>query len=390
MQRTVYTTINKIENPALRNVAEGLARLVLENWLYILVFLLLWRFPYIVASLSDTEVTPRRPTGDSVFWQSVMAQSLLIASLSMSYNLLFGFSGIISFGHALFFGAGGYVTFVVMSQVDGISFYVAVIAAVLASILLSLVAGVVTLRLRGVYFTMFTLAFAEMFFVLAKSGTFRNITGAEDGLLIRDLIPEALNPTPTGDGSRLVMYRYTLIFFVIVFLAIRRYLNSPVGRVMLAIRENEERARTIGYNTFRYKLITMVFAGVIACLTGILFVLWSTDKRIKPDLLSLNYTVQPLLYTLIGGVGTLAGPVISSLGLELGEAYLRDETLRIGSATYEIADLWDLFLGVLFVVVVMVLPNGIVGTWNRWWAGRKVKRLEASMQMQQKPPDSAS
>lgn len=511
IDRTIYANIQKIENNALRN----LARLIVENWFYVLFLLLLWRFPYIVADLTDSEVMPQRPTGDSVFWQSVMAQTLLIACLAMSYNLLFGFSGVISFGHALFFGAGGYITFIMMLQYesswrtaalvsvgvvalilailgrvslrflaiitaglvalililmpgDGLpTFYQGVGVAILVSIGLSLLSGAVTLRLRGVYFTMFTLALAEMFFVIVKSGTLRNITGAEDGLVIRDLIPESLNPTPTFTGNRMEMYRITVVFFVIVFLAIRRYLNSPVGRVMLAIRENEVRARTIGYNTFYYKLLTMIFAGVIASMAGVLFVLWGSAKRVDPGLLSLKFTVDPLLVTLIGGVGTLTGPVIAALGLELGEVYLREETIALDSSVlgvinlwqliillglgliflfarrylflladrlldwvggrnkslaqanprqrqlikytligalilvvallalwrsdawmeqadldsraYAVSELWELFLGILFVAVVMVLPNGIVGTWNKWRIERRVRRMEKEL-----------
>ena len=96
------------------------------------------------------------------------------------------------------------------------------------------------------------------------------------------------------------MYRVTVIFFAVVFLAIRRYVNSPVGRVIISTRENEQRARAIGYNVFHYKLLTMVFGGVLATLSGILFVLWSADKTVNPGLLSMNYTVEPLT-TLIGG-----------------------------------------------------------------------------------------
>lgn len=507
----VYRNLEKIGHPTVRSVANQLARLVLENWLYLLFVIFLWRFPYIVASLSDSEVMPRRPTGESVFWQSVMAQTLLTACLAMSYNLLFGFAGVISFGHALFFGIGAYITFVLISQWDGaslrvpaliavgvlaavallrrvawtnvlafvvigaaltflllpgegdISFFQAIGFAVLGSIALSLLSGVVTLRLRGVYFTMFTLALAEMFWVLAKSGTFRNLTGAEDGLPVRDLIPEAFNPTPTGDGSRLDMYRWTIVFFVLVFLAIRRYINSPVGRVMVSIRENEDRARTIGYNVFYFKLMSMAFAGLLATLSGILFVLWSSTKRVDPSLLSLNYTVEPLLITLIGGLGTLTGPVIAALGLEMGRTYLREETFtlstqvfglvpmwamltvavlllffyavraqikalavsltlrlvppaatnekayrryRDGIATllvigftlvgltvvygiyeqsdlsdtvYEVADLWNLFQGIVFIIVVMLLPHGIVGTWNRWRITRQVRKMQREM-----------
>jgi branched-chain amino acid transport system permease protein len=500
VERYVYKPINRIQDPTLRGLVESVARLVLENWFYLLVVIVLWRFPYIVADLTNSEVTPRRPTGDSAFWQSEMARALVLACLAMSYNLLFGFSGVISFGHALFFGAGGYITFILMTQYDhsyqqevlavvlagslalalfskidmrrlfillvigvllalvlvpdgnSISFYQAAGLAIVGSIALSLISGAVTLRLRGIYFAMFTLALAEMFWVLAKSGTFRNYTGAEDGLGFRDVLPESLNPTQTFDGSRLDMYRLTVVFFVIVFLAIRRYLNSPVGRVMIAVRENEERARTIGYNTFIYKLLTMVFAGVIATLSGLLFVVWATDKRVHPETLSLKYTVDPLLNTLIGGVGTLTGPVVSTLGLSLGETYLRNETftldtkilglismwqvvmllvsglllislrrildmlaarwlegpswrrwgyyagvfvalaavlLVVGESAYadsglsdnvyEVADLWELFLGIVFVIVVMVLPHGIVGTWNRLWAEWRIRRTGRAM-----------
>jgi len=507
IERTVYRTIDRIGDPAVRRAAESLARLVLENWFYALVVLVLWQFPAIVADLSGSEVTPRRPTGESAFWQSEMARALVLACLAMSYNLLFGYNGIISFGHALFFGAGGYITFILLARVDqsyqqealiavlavvlalailtritarrlvtlalggvllvlllvpntpGMTFYQAAALAVLGSIGLSLISGVVTLRLRGIYFTMFTLALAEMFFVLAKSGTFRNVTGAEDGLGFGDLLPAALNPTPTGDGSRLQMYRVTIVFFVIVFLAIRRYLNSPVGRVIVAIRENEERARTIGYNTFFYKLLTMIFAGVIATLSGVLFVIWATDKRVHPEMLSLKFTVDPLLHTLIGGVGTLTGPVVAALGLILGETYLRNETftletevlglvplwqfavgliaallilflrrtlrpaihrlagdggrwsvlgaylalwivvsaaglvaggqvvpnLDLQDEVFDVSDLWDLFLGIVFVIVVMLLPHGIVGTWNRFWITRRIRRMERALQREKAP-----
>lgn len=503
VERFVFARIQRIPDSTLRGLAGGLARLVLDNWFFALAFVLLWRFPYIVADLSGSQVTPGRPTGDSAFWQSEMARALTLACLAMSYNLLFGFSGIVSFGHALYFGAGGYVTFILMGHYNTglqhkalvivllialglalfsrlraralvvvtligallvllllpaegtVSFWQAAAVALLLSIAVSLISGVVTLRVRGIYFTMFTLALAEVFWVLAKSGTFRTYTGAEDGLGFRALLPEALNVTPTADGSRLTMYRWTVIFFAVIFLAIRRYMSSPVGRVMLAIRDNEERAQTIGYHTLFYKVLTMVFAGAVATLSGLLFVIWATDKIVHPATLSLTYTVAPLLNTLIGGVGTLTGPVIATLGLHLGETYLRNETftlstrvfgllavwhlialaaaaalvwvfrrsltrlgqrlvkaeprtprygrlmlayragvfaalaallLLIGSqlcgeseAVYNVADLWDLFLGVLFVVVVMVLPHGIVGTWNRLWATRRLRRLERQM-----------
>ncbi len=130
IERYVYANIRKIENPTLRGIADGLAHLILENWFYALCVLLLWRFPYIVADISKTEVTPDRfvRAGESVFWQSEMAQALIIACLAMSYNLLFGFSGIVSFGHALFFGAGAYISFIMMFEYDASFQFKALIA----------------------------------------------------------------------------------------------------------------------------------------------------------------------------------------------------------------------------------------------------------------------
>lgn len=520
IERNVFGSINKINDPTLRRSVHAIARTVFDNWFFILVVILLWRSPYIIADLTDSVVKPTRfvRAGESANWQSVMAQAMVLACLSMSYNLLFGYSGVISFGHALFFGAGAYTTFIMLQHYNpahrdevlivvnlavlllaifskmplrrlfivflaanllvlillpassNIAFLQAAGVAVLVSVALSLLSGAVTLRLRGVYFAMFTLALAEVFFVVARSGALIDYTGAEDGLLVGrlGLIPEALDVVPRPKGgeplaNRLNTFYLTLVFFVIVFLAIRRYLNSPVGRVMLAIRENEERARTIGYNTFYFKLMTMAFAGAIAGMSGLLFVLWDSFKQVRPEYLSLDYTVTPLLYTLIGGVGTLTGPVLSTIGLGLGESYLRDESVElqlIGSITiwqvfviiylmilagiiyvlvrkivlpwynrttnrqlgqsapsspawetvrryrlvplvsiviipgvlglaladrllgdeaYKVSEIWDLLLGTLFVLTVLVLPNGIVGTWNKWQAERRLRRLQARL-----------
>jgi ABC-type branched-subunit amino acid transport system permease subunit len=153
---------------------------------------------------------------------------------------------------------------------------------------------------------MFTLALAEMFFALAKSGTFRDITGAEDGLGFREVLPDALNPTPTFDGSRLNMYRITIVFFVIVFLAIRPYRLARMG----------------------YYAVVIVLALLV--------------------------------------------------GLILGDALAHDPDIR--DDVYSVADLWDLFLGIVFVIVVMVLPLGIVGTWNKLWIDRRVRQMEKRLQ----------
>jgi len=446
IERVVYKNIAKIGDPTLRSLVESAARLLLENWFFALVLLLLWRFPYIIADISNSEVTPTRfvGAGESATWQSNMAKALVIACLTMSYNLLFGFSGIVSFGHALFFGAGAYLTFIMMFEYDsafqfkalvivlfvmlclalftdipvrnlfvllitallavflllpdegGLKFYQAVGIAILGSIFLSLFSGVVTLRLRGVYFAMFTLALAEVFVVLARSSTWIDITGGGDGLPLRDLFQDNRIPTDLvslprpQDGlpltNRLHMYQLTVAYFVFVFLAIRRYLNSPTGRVMQAIRENEQRARTIGYNAFYYKLITMMFAGIIASLSGILYILWGVDKQVTPDYMSLSYTVTPLLYSLIGGAGTLTGPVLASLGLELGEDYFFNDTIRLGQnirlplqTELGIGTVWQ-WLWVVLILVVLWLFWSRMRAWiTRTATGRTAQLSLAAL-----------
>ncbi|NDJ78643.1 MAG: branched-chain amino acid ABC transporter permease [Chloroflexi bacterium] len=521
IERYLFSQTQKIQNQALREVVELLLRTVLANWFFAVVLIVLWRFPYLVADQTDGVVTPElaRMGSKSFTWQLYMASALVMASLAMSYNLLFGFSGIISFGHGLFFGAGGYITYLVIAEYnaeghntgltvalalngallllmllararlrwpmllipavsfalvfvlvpkgDTITFYRAMGVAVVGSVVLSVLSAIVMLRLKGVYFAMFTLALAEVSLVLSKSF---DVTGRETGVSLRTIIPEELEIIRIP-ANRLDVYYITLAFFVVVFLAIRRYMNSPVGRAVLAIRENEERASTIGYNVFYYRMMTLVFAGIIATLSGVLFVLVSADRKIRPEYLGINYTVLPLLHTLTGGMGTFSGPALAALGLELSESYLREEAVtfrlfkiitvwqlvvgmyavfammyvrfawekiilplipprvrerilarvahlpvtipeawssywrryRLGTTVvmgilpfmvgvlyaneikhdYLVNEIWPLLLGALFIIAVMALPNGIVGTWIKWRAERQIRRLQREMQQAQ-------
>jgi branched-chain amino acid transport system permease protein len=226
---------------------------------------------------------------------------------------------------------------------------------------LGLLIGLVSLRLKGVYFAMFTLAIAEMFYIYFGRLA---ATRAEDGFSITSL-PEWLDPT----RSRLNYYYLALVAFVLVFAFIRRLIHSPTGAVLLAVRENEERARTIGYNTLTYKLLAITLAGMLAAVAGVLQILF--NKKVGPELLSLSYTVDPLLMTIIGGAGTFAGPVIGASGLHLLDRLLRDREIMIGAATIDIGASWTLILGLIFIVVVMVFPQGVVGTWARWRAKRR-------------------
>lgn len=290
-------------------LGKALLTTVRTNWLYLLIVAGLIILPHAIGwSTGDSPFGVRgRPVGMSIFWQGVMIEIFILAILAMSYNVIFGFTGVISFGHALFFGMGGYILGGMLEYTSlsvEVALLLGVVVAIASSIALGMGIGVVSLRLKGVYFAMFTLAIAEMFFIYFGRLA---ATNAEDGFTLRNL-PDLIDPT----RSRLTFYYLTLVLVVAVFIFIRRLIQSPTGAVLVALRENEERAKTIGFNTLNYKLIAIVTGGVIATIAGMLQALF--NKKVGPEILNLNYTIEPLLMTIIGGAGTFLGPVLGASG----------------------------------------------------------------------------
>lgn len=322
------------------------------NGVFLLWTAFLLIFPFLVGAISGTNPTGRR--GESVFQQGVMIEYLTYAMLAMSYNLIFGFTGVISFGHALFFGAGGYILGGAARALGGeTGVIVGVVLAIVASTGLGLLIGIVSLRLKGVYYAMFTLAVAEMFYIFFR----RNPeTGSEDGFGLGSSLPEFL-------GQRIVLFYLTVILFILMFLFIRRLLFSPTGAVLLGIRENENRAKTVGYNTLRYKLFAITLAGVLATITGMLYAL--LNRKVGPEMFFVNFTVNPLLHTIVGGIGTFIGPILGAVGLSWLERTIRSTVITVGENQINIGQWWAIILGVIFVAVVLIFPYGVVGTWNR-------------------------
>jgi branched-chain amino acid transport system permease protein len=138
--------------------------------------------------------------------------------------------------------------------------------------------------------------------------------------------------------------------------------------VFKAVRENEDRAQAIGYNTLRFKLVSIILAGMMAALAGMLQVM--LNKKVGPEILGVTYTVDPLLMTIIGGIGTFSGPVVGATGLHLLDTVLREASISIGATTIHVADVWGLVLGGIFIAVVLIFPQGIVGTWQKWRSRR--------------------
>lgn len=306
---------------------------------------------------------------------SVAAKVLIFVVLVASFDLLLGYTGIVSFAHTMFFGIGAYGIAVATTRMGPTwsALVVGVGGALLLSLLLSLAVGLFSLRVRAIFFAMITLAVASAFMTLASQ--LSDITGGEDGLSFK--LPAILLPSHefsedpflgvTLDG-RLLTYYLLLVMAGGLLLALLRIVNSPFGRVLQAIRENEFRAEAIGYRVVVYRTTSSVLSALFACMAGVMLALWLRYNG--PDTsLSFEIMMDVLLIVVIGGMGTIYGSAIGAALFLVAQSYLQD-LLRLGSeATAAIPmlsallspDRWLLWLGVLFVLSVYYFPTGVVG-----------------------------
>ncbi len=306
---------------------------------------------------------------------SVAAKMLVFVLLVASFDLLLGYTGIVSFAHTMFFGIGAYGVAIASTRL-GPGFAAVLLGtalALLVSLLLSLVIGLFSLRVKAIFYAMITLAVATAFQTLASQ--LSDFTGGEDGLSFK--VPAALGPGFTVfelpllgvqvDG-KLITYYLLLVAVLLLFLALLRIVNSPFGRVLQAIRENDFRAEALGFRTVVYRTWSNVLAATFATLAGALLALWL--RYVGPDTtLSFEIMLDILLIVVIGGMGTLYGAVVGAAVFVLAQNYLQD-LLKLGSAALEgvpllphivSPDRWLLWLGVLFVLAVYHFPTGIVG-----------------------------
>lgn len=294
---------------------------------------------------------------DSRSFLILVTQIFIFGIFAMSYDVLLGYTGIVSFGHAAFFGIGAYAVGVLLNMF-GPSIGVLIIAFAVGGILtaiLSYLVGILSLRLKSHFYAMLTLAISGLLLVVAEK--WRSLTRGGEGFTFQ--IPEALM-------NRTVLYMVALALMIIVYLLLRRITLSPLGKVLQAIRENEQRTESLGYEIVHYKVIASVVAGVVASISGGLYVL--TLRFINTSVLSVDVTLNALLMTIIGGVGTLVGAILGSSIIELAHHWLT-ELAKI----HPIFERWIIFFGLLYILVVMVFPKGIIGTIKLWYSKRFVK-----------------
>ena len=310
---------------------------------------------------------------------SVAAKILVFLVLVASFDLLLGYTGIVSFAHTMFFGIGAYGVAIACSRIGPTweAIAIGIAGALGLSFVLSLAVGLFSLRVRAIFFAMITLAVASAFQTLASQ--LSDFTGGDDGLNFK--LPDILSGgylfmdgTFLGVSINGRLFCYYLLFFtaLVLLLAMLRIVNSPFGRVLQAIRENEFRAEAIGYRVVVYRTIASVLSALFATLAGAMLALWL--RYSGPDTsLSFEIMMDVLLIVVIGGMGTIYGAAIGAALFVIAQGYLQD-ILKIGSdATVGLPwlsallspDRWLLWLGVLFVLSVYYFPTGIVGRLRR-------------------------
>src|SRR5512146_2268714 len=289
----------------------------------------------------------------------VAAKVAVFVVLAASYDLLLGYTGVVSFAHTMFFGIGGYgIGLAAAKWGTGWARLAAGSALALAlSAAVAFAVGLLSLRVRAIFFAMITLAVAAFFQILASQLSW--LTGGEDGINFG--LPRLLQ-------SRLASYYLVLAASSVLFLALLRVVNSPFGRVLLSVRENEFRAEALGYRTVVYRTVANCLGALGATAAGLLYAVWLRYTG-PAATLSFDIMVDILLMVVIGGMGTMYGSVIGATIFVLAQSYLRDLMKLASGAASGVPllpdllhpDRWLLWLGVLFILCVYYFPTGIVG-----------------------------
>ena len=293
------------------------------------------------------------PLTSTDFYVQMVARMMILAIFAMSLDLLLGVTGLVSLGHAAFFGLAGYALAFLTPAGVPVSLWWTLPAAVAASGLGALVIGFFVVRTRGIYFIMVTMAFAQMVFFLFFDN---KILGGSDGLYV-NFKPEA---GLFDLENKQVFYYFTLSLLVLVYLFLRRLLWSPFGRVLAGIRVNEHRMRAMGYRTFGYKLAAFSLAGALAGLAGYM---WGAQTGyINPELMGFHMSAHAIMMVILGGMGNFAGAIVGAFAFEYLLEWFKDLP-TIGAV--HLGKHWQLWMGLFIVLVVTFAPRGLLGLVDR-------------------------
>ena len=314
----------------------------------------------------------------------VVLKIIIFSALVASYDIILGYTGIVSLGHVMYFGIGAYLVGIFVGKLGWISYgylALAILIAVVISGILSVLIGFFSLRIRAIFFAMITLAFLEFISILASQ--LRSITGGEDGisfklphiLAIDYSFGRFLGIEVTG---RIVSYYLILLICLVLFLLMLRFVHSPLGRALQSIRDNEQRSIALGYKTYLFQVIASSFASCVAAVTGGCFAMWV--RYVSPDSsVSVSIMLDVLLMVIVGGMGTLYGGIFGAAFLMITRAFLPKLQILIASLlpgvpfAIRLSERWLFYFGLLFILIVYFFPKGIVGTAQEIISRRKVE-----------------
>ncbi len=315
----------------------------MKRWIPLMALVLLLAVPFNVVTNSPGTL-------------QLLALCLVFGGLAASYDLLFGRTGLLSFGHALFFAVGVYATAILIPRIGlGLAAVCALGAGTLAAVLL----GAVALRVQGIAFSMVTLAFAQVGAILIARNP-DHLTGGEEGLPITKGMPDFL----VSVANTVNLYWFALAYLVVVFVALQRIAASPTGRVLAGIRDDALRVGVLGLSPYRYKLVAFTLAGALAALGGVVYVL--VVGGASPHVASADLTLTLLIMVVLGGPGTRFGPVLGGIAF----TFLDQRLTQWGATLHLPGPLSQplFLLGTIFVLAVYFFPGGLTSAWR---AGRR-------------------
>jgi len=294
-------------------------------------------------------------------FKSLPAEILIYALGAVSFNILLGYTGLLSFGQAAFFGGGAYLTGILLIHSGWHPAVVLILSGGIGA-LFAAVIGFLSIQQVGIYFVMLTLAFNQLAFFLAYQ--WKSVTGGDDGLMNVPRVDFSLLPgLKISLQSNLAFFLFVWAIFLVSFIVIRRIIYSPFGRILLAIRDNPNRARAVGYNITLYKLAAFMISGFFTGVAGGLFALFM--KMVPITAIELLTSTDFIIMTLVGGTGSLYGPVIGALVTKVASEILSELWAR-----------WLFVLGAIFVAFVLFMRGGIWGLFAVSWGKFRSRRGE--------------
>jgi len=317
---------------------------VIKNILYGILLLALISCPFVITN----------------YWVFLLTEVLIMAIFATSFNLLLGYTGLVSFGQAAYYAVGAYTAALLIKNFST-SLWMTLAGGILSSLLVALVIGFFCVRLNRLYFSMLTMAFASMIFAIIFK--WRSLTGGDDGI-------SAIARPPLGLlGWEIPLNNPKVYYFFVLFLAgisiwiMKRIVESPLGYLLQANRDNSKRAEFIGIPIRSFRLIAFVIAGLFAGLAGSLYALLA--GFVSPEIAFWAKSGDPVMMSLIGGFHSFFGPTLGAAIYTLLKDFIAIKT-----------DNWILYLGIVLLVIVLVLPEGVLGAWKKWQMKRASKQWQ--------------